>query len=94
MLSLLLLILFLYFAITYWPLALFFLIAFIAFLIFACFQKNTSSTKTEDTNTTPKIGASVSRAFHDEAWSYCNRHHMTMSDLIRKAVKKYMDEND
>lgn len=44
-------------------------------------------------SSSPKLTASVSRAFHDDVQRYCQGHHMTISDLIRKSVKQYMEEN-
>ena len=57
-------------------------------------KKNTeSSYEVIEGNSSPKISASVSNIFYDEIKTYCQRHHMTMSDLIRKSVQNYMDEN-
>lgn len=52
--------------------------------------------KTNETlvqNASPKIGAEVSSRFYDEIKRYCTAHHMTISDLIRKSVRAYMDTN-
>lgn len=40
-----------------------------------------------------KIGAVVNPELYDEVRQYCRRNHMTISDLIRNAVKAYMDSN-
>lgn len=93
MFNLLLFGLFIYFVITYWPVAIVILIAIIALFIFACTHKESAYGEPDSNASAPKIGASVSKSFHDEAWAYCRRHHITMSDLIRNSVKKYMDEN-
>lgn len=39
----------------------------------------------------PKIGAEVSTSLYDEIKLYCSKHSMSISDLIRSAVKTYMD---
>ena len=39
------------------------------------------------------ICTAVSKYFYDEVKQYCNKHHMTISDLIRKSVKEYIDKN-
>lgn len=44
-------------------------------------------------NSKPKIGAEVSDAFYREVKLYCSRHKLSISDLIRKAVRSYMDSN-
>lgn len=41
----------------------------------------------------PKISAEVDDKLYREAKSYCDTHHLTMSDLIRKAIKEYIDSN-
>ncbi len=47
----------------------------------------------ENVNTKPKIGSEVSYCFYNEIKQYCYKHHMSISDLIRKAVRIYMDTN-
>lgn len=44
-------------------------------------------------NQTPKIGAQVNENLYKEIQSYCQKHSMTVSDLIRISVKSYMDRN-
>lgn len=39
----------------------------------------------------PKIGAEVSISLYDEIKLYCSKHSMSISDLIRSAVRTYMD---
>lgn len=51
------------------------------------FSENTYS------NQTPKIGAQVNESLYNEIQSYCQKHSMTVSDLIRISVKSYMDRN-
>ena len=38
------------------------------------------------------IGASVSRTLYDKIDHYCGKHHLTIAELIRKAVQRYIDE--
>lgn len=47
--------------------------------------------QSENENVKPKIGAEVTLAFYDEMKDYCSRHSLTISDLIRNAVRLYMD---
>lgn len=44
-------------------------------------------------NESPKISSVVSVQLYEEAKRYCCKHRITMSDLIRKAVRFYMDSN-
>lgn len=44
-------------------------------------------------NAKPKIGAEVSPSMHNEIKQYCQRHGISISDLIRTAVKAYMDSH-
>jgi len=41
----------------------------------------------------PKISAEVDNKLYGKAKNYCEDHHLTMSDLIRKAVNEYIDNN-
>lgn len=45
------------------------------------------------TNSRPKISAEVSDSMHSQIKRYCSSHSMTISDLVRKSVKDYMDSN-
>lgn len=85
--------------IEFWPL---FLIALVAMIIMFIASAISSSRKKSnkyeiscETSGTvkPKIGAEVSEYFYDEIKRYCFKHHMTISDLIRDAVRAYMDEH-
>ena len=44
-------------------------------------------------STTHKVSAAVSPSLYNEMSQYCNRNRMTISELIRKAVRAYMDSN-
>ena len=41
----------------------------------------------------PKISAEVDEDFYKNVRSYCRSHSMTISDLVRKSVKSYIDNN-
>lgn len=40
-----------------------------------------------------RIASEVSDSFYNEVQSFCQRNSMTVSDLIRKSVREYMDHN-
>lgn len=44
-------------------------------------------------STTYKISSTVSPSLYNEITQYCSRNRMTVSELIRKAVRAYMDSN-
>ena len=44
-------------------------------------------------NRKPKISAEVSDDLYDEVQSYCRKNSITVSDLIRKSVKSFMENN-
>ena len=72
------------------------LIYFFAVAIKDFFNKKTVSyempdSRSEFSRQKPKIGAEVSFAFYDEMTEYCSRHNLSLSDLIRNAVRYYMD---
>lgn len=54
-------------------------------------SSETSDFQYDDEKLKLKIGAEVSKAFHEEMSQYCSRHSLTLSDLIRNAVRYYMD---
>ena len=94
-------ILFICIVVEFWPLFLFLLISFFALIIVlivrSC-RQNTNIEITEDdyfsnSNYKQKIGAEVNGIFYNEITQYCSKHHMTISDLIRKSVRAYMDAN-
>lgn len=70
----------------------FVLLIIVAWLLIAM-KASSSETETtfESTNSKPKIGAEISNSLYDEVTSYCQKHRMTISDLIRKSVRLYMD---
>ena len=41
----------------------------------------------------PKISAELNDELYSEVRTYCSNHSMTVSDLIRKSVKAYIDNN-
>lgn len=41
----------------------------------------------------PKISAEVDEDFYKSVRSYCSGHSITISDLVRKSVKSYIDNN-
>jgi len=47
----------------------------------------------EPSNRKPKISAEISDDLYGEVQSYCRQNSMTISDLIRKAVKSYIENN-
>lgn len=61
-------------------------------MLFLFFWKRSNEEELSE-NANYKIGADVSNLFYDEVKQYCRKHHMTISDLIRKAVRAYMDTN-
>lgn len=69
------------------PAVFFFTLAIIKFISARRHEANEVITQ----NAKPKIGAEVSSRFYDEVKQYCRKHHMTISDLIREAVRVYMD---
>lgn len=44
-------------------------------------------------SSSPKLTATVSKSLHNDVKNYCQRHNITISELVRTAVKKYMEEN-
>lgn len=60
-------------------------------LLVAIFKKQPEPEQSEVSHY--KIGTEVSSHFYDEVKQYCRKHHMTISDLIRKSVRAYMDSN-
>ena len=44
-------------------------------------------------STTGRISSTVSPALYEEITQYCSRKRITVAELIRKAVKAYMDSN-
>ena len=73
-----------------------FLLCILCFVIAIVKSISSRQQETDDIfmqNTKPKIGAEVSNYFYDEVKQYCNKHHITISDLIRNAVRAYMDSN-
>lgn len=84
--------------IEFWPLFLIvFAVIIIIFIanIISSSRKSSNSYESYETSgiCKPKIGTEVSEYFYDEVKQYCRKHHMTISDLIRKAVRAYMDEH-
>ena len=67
------------------------LLMFVAYLLYCHFHKQQEVEPTEINHY--KIGTEVSKYFYDEVKQYCNKHHITISDLIRNAVRAYMDSN-
>lgn len=47
----------------------------------------------KSTTSKPKISAEVSESLSSEVRSYCNRNSITTSELIRRAVREYMDRH-
>lgn len=45
------------------------------------------------TTSKPKISAEISESLSTEVRSYCNRNSMSTSELIRRAVREYMDNH-
>ena len=45
----------------------------------------------KENTSSPQIAAAVSIEFQDEIKTYCSKHEITISDLIRKSVREYMD---
>ena len=83
-----------YLLVTYWPLFLAGLIILIIILIAASRSRKQTVEQKEITETVNyKIGAEVGSLFYYEVKDYCYKHHMTISDLIRKSVRAYMDSN-
>ena len=70
----------------------FVLLVIVAWMLIAM---RASSSKTEidfdSSKFKPKIGAEISNSLYDEVTSYCRKNRMTISDLIRKSVRLYMD---
>lgn len=44
-------------------------------------------------NRKPKIGAEVDEDLYDSVQSYCRNKSITISELIRRSVKSYMEDN-
>lgn len=85
-----------YLLVTYWPLFLVGLIILIIILIAVAVSRSREQTvKYEELteNVNYKIGAEVGSLFYYEVKDYCYKHHMTISDLIRKSVRAYMNSN-
>ena len=69
-------------------------VLWILLCVFIAIKANSSQpqdTDFESTKYKPKIGAEISNSLYDEVTSYCRKHRMTISDLIRKSVRFYMD---
>lgn len=77
--------------------AIFGLLAYIVWIAFKRFYEGkhdkheNSEFDFRSTRDKPKIGAEVSYAFYDEMKEYCSQHNLSLSDLIRNAVRNYMD---
>lgn len=78
----------------------FFVILVIMLIVFAKLSPkrnnyNTAPIYYESSNdsSSPKLTATVTQSFHNDVKNYCQRHKLTISDLVRTAVKKYMEEN-
>ncbi len=62
-------------------------------------QSNDSYTDTREEDIRPepksrsKISAELDENLYSEVRTYCQEHSMTVSDLIRKSVKNYIDNN-
>ena len=48
---------------------------------------------TSISNRKPKISAEVSDDLYNEVQSYCRKNSITVSDLIRRSVKSFMENN-
>lgn len=68
------------------------LIITIVVLLFLFFRKRSNVEELSE-SANYKIGAEVNNYFYDEVKRYCRKHHMTISDLIRKSVRAYMDSH-
>lgn len=85
-----------YLLVTYWPL---FLLGLFLVILFVIYKKTKSTPEPCDTteyipeNIRYTISANVTKAFYDEAWRYCRKHNLKMSDLVRDSVKEYMERN-
>lgn len=84
------------FVIQYWSYILagiIFVVAMVLIIAFAGSRKRPVQYEELTENANYKIGAEVGSLFYYEVKDYCYKHHMTISDLIRKAVKTYMNSN-
>ena len=94
MFELLVFIFFIYLLITYWPLFIAGIIVLIIILIVrAVLSRSHDYTVTHEEPSESinyKIGAEVGNTLYYEVKHYCNRHNMTISDLVRKSVREYM----
>lgn len=92
----LLAILFLLFLITeYWPILLVCLILIVLMVVFFCMRKKQVRVVEVDPSEKAqyKVGAEVGYQLYEEIKRYCRKHNMSISDLIRKSVREYMDAN-
>ena len=65
----------------------------IVFAVAHSSQKKYEQNSQQESQTRYTISASVSESFHDEVETYAKKRRTTVSEIIRKSVRKYMDEN-